>query len=330
MKRATPYVLLLGLTCAGCGDDEPAMPDTSKTVPAVPERYQRKGLDHWVGLPTDAPADDKVAQAFALASLEKDPIRAAPILLRLLNDDAVSVQVAAVIAAGRLAPPSEHLAKVLAGFLASEDEPLRRHARRALGQFGEHAVTPLGAALADEALRVRWGALSALASIGAPAERLADAVAERARESDDATERRQARLTLARLGPAGAEACAAFIASGDTALRDEAAAAMAHSGSAGVLPLLRLVTADDEVTAAVAAGVIQEIALRGAMGETTPAAVAGLVKALDREGPVRFNAMDALMAIGEPARAPVQARMKSADPELQQMLKLVLEGIGKP
>ena len=326
MKR-WPTVLgalaLGGVTLAGCGN-EPEMPDTSKTVPVLPELYERRDLDHWVGLPTDASAEEKTAQAFALASLEKEPIRAAPILLRLLQDDDPSVRLAAVIAAGRLAPPSERLATVLTGFLASDDEPLRRHAREAVGALGEAAVDALGEALGDERLRVRWGALSALARVGAPAEHLVDAVAQRARESGDETERRQARLTLARLGVRGAAACAQWLASDSAAERDEAARALAFSGPHGVGPLLAMVEEADEVPAALAAGVIQEIAARGAMGDTVPRAVTVLIAALEREGPVRFNAADALLAIGAPARAALEARKATADEDLQQILEMLL------
>ena len=80
VKRSATLVLIAGLGWSGCGDGGPDLPDTSKTVPVVAEQYQRRSLDAWVSLPVDASADDKVAQAFALAALEKEPIRAAPIL----------------------------------------------------------------------------------------------------------------------------------------------------------------------------------------------------------------------------------------------------------
>lgn len=340
-RRTTAALLWAGLALGGCGD-EPAMPDTSKTVPVVPQQYQRRTLDDWVGLPTDAPPEQKVSQAFALAALEtEDPIRAAPILLRLLSDQAPSVRLAAVVAAGRLAPPSARLAEVLVGFLDDADEPLRRHARAAVGALGAVAVEPLGkaagihgltlvgAALEERSERLRWAALTGLARIGAPAEGLAIGVATIATTYGlDTSVGRQAMLTLARLGPRGASLSARFLdGTTETRWRDAAAAALAHAGADGVRALLPVVAADDEVGAAVAAGVIQEIALRDAMGETTAEAVRALVSALEREGPVRHNAMDALIAIGRPARDAVEARKASADADLQTILELILEGI---
>ncbi|MDF1702270.1 MAG: hypothetical protein P1V36_14045, partial [Planctomycetota bacterium] len=218
---------------------------------------------------------------------------------------------------------------VLARMLASDDEPLRRHAREALGALGAAALDPLRGALAAEALRVRWGALYALARIGRPAEPLAGLVAQRAREGEHEAERRQARFTLARLGGAGAEACAAFLGSEEAAERDEAAAALAFSGADGVPPLLRLIQGEDEVGAAVAAGVLEDIARRGPLGPQAAQAAAVLVGALDREGPVRFNAMDALTAMGAEARSAVEELSRTGSADLQQVAAVILEGIAE-
>ena len=329
--------VLCGACLAGCGDDGPVMPDTSKTVPVVPQRYQRRTLDEWTSLPRDAAPEEKVAQAFALAALEtKEPIRAAPILLRLLADDDASVRLAAVIASGRLAPPSPRIAGILTGYLDDEDEPLRRHARKAVGALGEAAVQPLGEAAGlipgtgeGASVRLRWAVLTALARVGAPAERLADAVQAIATdEQEDATLRRQAALTLAQLGATGATACAGWLTSdASAAMRDQAAAALGHAGADAARVLLPVLAGEDEVGAAVAAGVLEEIALRGSMGDATADAARALASALDREGPVRFNAMDALVAIGAPARAAIEARQAAADAGLQEVLEHLLESM---
>lgn len=324
MRRRRAWLLVALAGVVGCGG-EPEMPDTSKTVPVVPEWYEHRDLDAWMGVTQDAPSEERVAQAFALASLEKDPIRAAPTLLRLLQDEDPSVQLAAVIAAGRLAPPSPRLATVLVGLLGSPREPLRRHARQALGAMGATAVPALGEALADERLRVRWGASSALAGIGQAGEGLAPRIDALARDADDETERRQARFTLARLGADGARRCAAYLAHEDPVVRREAERALAHSGPHGVRALLAVIQDGAEVPAALAASVTQEIVLRGALGPHQDETVRVLVAALDREGPVRFAAADALTAIGAPAHAALRARRASADEHLRSTIDMILD-----
>ncbi len=331
--RSAPWLLALltlgasSLAIPGCGDGMPPSADTSKRVPVLPARYQRKDLATWLALPADAPAEQRAAQAWALAALETDPIRAAPRLLRLLQDDDPSVRISAVIAAGRLAPPSARLAVVLTELMGSDDEPLRRHAREAVGRLGAVALPPLSKALADSRVRVRWGALLALRSLHRAGEPAADAVAALAREDSEVVVRRQARFTLARLGPKGARACAAFLASEDASERDGAAAALVHSGKDGIGPLLGLIQGEAEVPAAVAAGVLADLARATDLGPEAGMAALVLVKALAREGPVRFNATDALAGLGEGARPALEALETNGSKDLKAIATMLLEGL---
>ncbi|MDA1195346.1 MAG: hypothetical protein O2894_09185, partial [Planctomycetota bacterium] len=174
MNRRLPLwfagACLLGT--AGCGDQAPPLPDTSKTVPVLPARYQRRDLEAWYALAAGAPTEERCAQLVALATLEKEPQRAVAVLLHALESEEAALQLAGVVAAGRLAPASPAVAEHLVRLLGSEEEPVRRHARLALGAFGAAALGPLGAALADERLQVRWAACFALARMGMAGEPL--------------------------------------------------------------------------------------------------------------------------------------------------------------
>ena len=321
VPAALPSVLaglLLGTCVTGCGESAPPLPTTTKTVPVVAQRYQHRDLQAWRVVGPEAPAEERAAQAYALAALETQPSRGTPILLALLADPDPSVQLAAIVAAGRLAPPSEALAGALAAFLGSDVEPLRRHARAATGRLGAVAVPVLRPALASDDVRLRWGAVASLAHAGAAGAALAGTVATLAAGDPDPTVRRQARLTLAQLGPAGAAACAAFLRGGDVASRSEAAAALAAAGPDAVPALTALLTDADEVAAALAAGVLAD------HGPGAAPAVDALVKALAREGPVRFNAAEALMAVGEPARAAVEALREDPEPGIADIARMIL------
>jgi hypothetical protein len=337
----TAWALLAGLAVGGCGDGTPAMPDTSKRVPQVPLRYQRLSLEEWKALPTDVSPEKRTALAFALAALEPEPLQSAPILLRLIQDDDPSVVLAAVVATARLAPKSPRLAQILAGLLESSQEPLRRHARLALGELGSVAQPALEKALGHASITVQWGALVALDRIwrptgdgvrvsldGAPGGfeatppwvmRVADLVSAGAH----ASVREQALLTLARLVPHGAELCALHLGGSDIALSDRAAVALARAGENGTFAVIVVLARTDEVKSALAAGVIGDIAARGPLGSVTPSAVTALVGALAREGPVRFNASDALLAIGKPARAALEAAL--ANPALKDVASELLK-----
>jgi HEAT repeat protein len=320
--RTLGVLAALAAALGGCGGEPSPQPaGQAKVFPVLPQRYQRRDLEAWKRLGADAPAGERAAQAFALSELERRPADSADLLLRLLGDPDPSVRLAAIVAAGRLAPPVAAVAERLGALLASDREPLRRHAREALGRLGATALPVLRTALGDERVRVRWGALVALGRVGDVGEPLAKPVEALARQDANATVRRQARYALAQLGARGAEAACRFLHSADLAERSEAAAALAHAGPDALAPLVALLQDEDVVAAALAAGVLAD------HGPAAAPTVPALVRALGREGAVRFNAADALVAVGEAARAPVRALLARDDPALVDVARFVLDGL---
>ncbi len=321
------YALLLGaLAFAGCGDDKPAVPTFNKTVPSVEQRYHGRTLADWKSYDPEAPDELRTATAYALAALEKEPAESVPLLIELMEDKAPTVRLAAVIATGRLRPSSERLARMLVAYLPSKDEPLRRHARLAVGKLGASAVKPLTEALASDEVRVRWGAAAALATVGTAGAAAVPHLKTIAVEDENATVRRQALLTLPRLGPTGVDAGIAFLRSEEFSRREEAAAGLAGAGADAVEALHKLIQSPFEQggeLAALAAGILADIgpAARPAMGS--------LLQMLHEKGPSRFNAAEALIAIGEPAVAHLETMASGDNPDddIAQIAKYALEKI---
>lgn len=316
---------LLALSCcllvAGCGADEPELPFMKKGVPELEFRYQGRSLADWRTLPAEAPAEERAAAAWAIAALEKEPAASLPVLLELLADPDPSVRLAAVVATGRLAPPSEEAARLVVAQLEAPQEALRRHARRALAQLGRVAQGPLYDALAHENPRVVWGALASLAAVGEAGSAVVERVARIARETPVPTVRRQALLALPRLGPAGVRHAIEALRAPDLARRAEAAAALAEAGAVVALPVAGLLEDDDEELAARAAGILADL------GPGAGAAQDALFRALERAGPVRFNAAEALIGIGTPAVARLEALRGSPDEGIAAIASYALERI---
>lgn len=314
-----PAVLLL----ACCGEPEPQMPTSTKTVPTVAERYQRRTLVTWRSLAGELPAEERAAQLWALSVLEQDPMASLDILLARLDDADPSVRLAAIVATGRLAPASPRAAEKLVALFEAPEEPLRRHARLAVGNLAGAAVEPLRQALASNNVRVRWAAVSAFRDVGPAGAAAADDLVRLSREDESASIRRQARFSLARLGRAGIEACVALMREADTTGRAELATALSVAGAAVVEPMAALLTDADEDLAARAAGVLAD------QGADALPALDALLEALRRPGPVRFNAAEALLRIGRPAFVRLTELAKSDDEGLAGIARYVLDQ-GRP
>jgi HEAT repeat protein len=320
VRRAVVLLLACVFAASGCGDRQPEdMPFMKKPFPRLEFRYQGRTLAEWRDLAPDAPAEERAAAAWAIAELEKDPAASLPLLLELLTDPDPSVRLAAVVATGRLAPDSPQAARLVVRQLEAPQEPLRRHARRTLGQLGAVSIEPLGEALGHESPRVVWGALASLAGVGEAPAALIERVAKLERETPDASLRRQALLTLPRLGPAGVRHAVEAWRSDDVARRAEAGAGLARGGPGVALPVSALLSDGDEVLAARAAGVLADL------GPDARPALEALLGALERAGPVRFNAAEALIAIGAPAVPHLEERAKSKDEGLASVARYALE-----
>jgi HEAT repeat protein len=308
MSTSRRALLCVALALTACGhEDGVGVPSFNKMAPEVERRYHGRSLAIWKDHDPGAPPEVRAQTAYALAALERDPMASESLLRTLLDDAHPSVRLAAVVATGRLLPPSAGAAERLVALLASPEEPIRRHARQALGRMGTVAVRPLETALADERVRVRWGAAASLGGIGPPAEAVVGALDRLVEDDPHATVRRQALFSLARLGTPGVERAIRHLSTGDLLRRNEAAAALAGGGAAAVGPLAVLLADEDAELAARAAGIL---------ADTGPPAVAArdeLLRALRRSGPVRFNAAEALVAIGQPAVEALEALARSED-----------------
>ena len=304
----------------GCGERQPPMPTGTKTVPTVVEQYQRRSLVSWRALAGPLTADERATQLWALSVLEKDPLASLDTLLARLEDEDASVRLAAIVAAGRLAPPSPRVAERLVAFFAAAEEPLRRHARLAVGQLGPVAVDPLRSLLANDSVRVRWAAIAALGDLGADAARAAGDLAPIALHDASASVRRQARFSLARLGRPGIEASIELMRkTGTTTDRAEIATALSLAGDAVVAPMATLLQDEDEDLAARAAGVLVDL------GPRSLPALDALLGALKRAGPVRFNAAEALLRIGPPAIERLEPLLHSDDEGLAGIARYVID-----
>jgi HEAT repeat protein len=296
------------------------MPTGTKTVPTVVEHYQRRSLVSWRALAGTLTAEERATQMWALSVLEKDPLASLDTLLARLDDEDASVRLAAIVATGRLAPPSPRVAERLVTFFAASEEPLRRHARLAVGQLGAVAVEPLRGLLGDESVRVRWSAVAALGDIGVDAAGVAEDLAPLALDDANASVRRQARFSLARLGRSGIEACIDLMRKTETTTaRAEIATALALAGGAVVAPMATLLQDEDEDIAARAAGVLVDL------GPKALPALDALLGALRRAGPVRFNAAEALLRIGPPARKHIEPLAKSSDEGIAGIARYLLD-----
>ncbi|MDJ0520582.1 MAG: hypothetical protein QNJ90_00760 [Planctomycetota bacterium] len=318
--RARRLILALAPFLAACGGDpEPPMPTGTKTVPTVEEHYQRRDLVTWRALAGDLPREERIAQMWALGELETDPLESIDLLLERLGDADPSVQLAAVVTVGRLAPASPRVAERLVALFGGPEEALRRHARLAVANLGEAAVEPLRAALASETLRVRWGAVTAAGACGAACAPLVGELTRLARADEHASVRRQARFSLARLGPSGIDACVELMRGSESTDRAELATALARAGPGVVEPMARLLGDEDEDLAARAAGVLVDL------GTQALPALDALLDALKRAGPVRFNSAEALIAIGAPAIAKVKPLIESDDEGLAGIARYIVE-----
>lgn len=318
-------LLLSGLCGAsvGCGGEGGTPPVPNKTVPEIPLVYDGRPLSAWRAVPASAPEEERVAAAFALATLETEPTASAPTLRTLLDAPEASVRLAACVAAGRLAVPDPEVATRLVACFDAAEEPLRRHAREAAGALGEVAVEPLLAALSSEKARVRWGALIALSRIGIGDPGTRNAVLGLARADATPSVRRQALFTLARLGPDGVLSVLGFLDASEATVRQEAAAAVLQAGADAVEPVAALLADPDEERAALAGGILADL------GPLAAPALPALLKALERPGPVRFNAAEALIGLGPAAVAPLEQRARSEDEGMAAIARYALDEIDK-
>ena len=317
-------VCALGVCALGvgsCGEASNAPPVPDKTVPALRFLHGGRSLEAWKAVPADADPEERIAAAFGLASLESAPLESVAALRSLLADERSAVQVAGAIAAGRLAPGSAVLAQDLVSLLGSPVEPVRRHARVALGALGPEALPALAGALEDDAVGVRWGALVALAQIRTGTPALRARVEALAGDGAHPAVRRQALRALPRLGPEGIEAALGFLGHDETAVRREAAAGLLAAGEAVVAPLAALLGDGGDIPAAEAAGILADLGPRAA------AALPDLLRALTRAGIVRFNAADALIALGPPALPGLRALAEGEDPDLAATARYAIDQI---
>lgn len=297
MKRCMPVLVLgLGVALCGCGEDAPPSgPSFNKIVPEVEERFHGKALSTWRDYESRAPVARRALTGYALAALEKEAIESAPLLLELVRDAHPSVQLGGVIGAGRLAPPSTELAEAIADLLESPEEPLRRHARKALARLGKAALEPLLRRLSSEKVGVRWGAAVSLAGLGDAGHPAIQKLADMATGDSHRAVREQALLTLGRLGPDGVARVIPWLEKDQYFERSRAERALAGAKEDAVDPLRALLKHERPEVAAVAAGVLADL------GPIAAPAIPDLIEALTHTGPLRLNAAEALVAIGKQA-----------------------------
>ncbi len=318
MKRGLLIIgVLLGATA--CGDPEPEMPTNAKTMPMLQERYQRRSLTTWRSLAGALPVEERAARMWALSVLEWDKAPSVDLLLAGLDDPAPSVRLAAVIAVGRLAPRSPRAAERLVELFSAPEEPIRRHARLAVGKLGPAAADPLRAALKAERVSVRWAAVFAFRDMGLAGRSAVEDLARLATEDPNARVRRQALFSLARLGEPGIAASVRLWRKATSVQRAELAAALALAGPAVVQPMAALLTDEDEDLAARAAGVLADF------GPQALPVLEALLAALRRKGPVRFNAAEALLRMGPQALERVKPLTESADEGLAAIADYILD-----
>jgi len=322
--RFLPALLLSVLACAvvGCGG-ESGPPVPNKTVPEIPLEYEGRPLSWWRSVGPDAPEAERAAAAFGIAALEQEPDQSGTALIELLNDSSPSVRLAATVAVGRLALPWPRAAERIVSFFDAREEPLRRHAREAAGTLGPVAVPALQEALSHAKRRVRWAALLVLGKIGLEASPLRARVADLAREDPDAAVRRQALFALARFGPEGVTDVLSFLGDERTSVREEAAAAVLQAGEAAVQPVAGLLTDPDEERAALAAGILADL------GPAAAPAMPALLQALERPGPLRFNAAEALISLGDLSVPHLEERARSDDEGMAAIARYALDEIRK-
>jgi hypothetical protein len=309
VRHAT--IVVVGLALVACGEPAAAPPATSS--PTLAPRWQGRTAEEWVPfLASDVRAlrFDALWAMGELGPPTPEGIAAVRAALSGAEGADADLELAAAFAVRRWgANAPADLAPALLRVRAWR--PL--HAR-ALAEMGGSAVPALRAALAaDEPAGATGRALAAVANVGAEGEPLASDVLRLAREGASRDVRLAAGRALGRLGTAGAEAAIGLLAADDLDLGEAARRGLARGGESALVSLRgALGRLGDEEAAAVAD-------VLAAMGPRAAAAVPDLARALRRTGPVRFNAADALVAVGEPARAELERLARDDDADVARL-----------
>lgn len=282
-------------TAGGCGQGEaPAPAPLTKKVPQLAHVYQGRTLPEWREHVESALVPERIAAAYAMAQLEREPAQSVDALLRLMADEDAGVRLAALEAVGRLAPTGEGLAERVVDAFEDEHEALRARARFAAERLGAAGLPALGRALKDPRAIVRWNALVVLDGLQEAGAPLREAVVQVLEDPQaHVNVHRQAVFTVARLGPQGVARVLEY-----SRQSEEQAAlgvdALARIGPDALRQLATGLAGPDDV----AATVLRVLARRG----TEAAFALEPLLALVREGsPLAREAVDVLIAIGPPS-----------------------------
>jgi HEAT repeat protein len=268
---------------AGCGPsrsgEESVGPPPKTPAPVIPPRTDGRGLEQWAARLSDPDAAGRRDALEALAVHAGSAVEYVDAVGPCLADPDPAVRWAAAELVGRIGAPAGAHADALVRLLDDPVGGVRRAAARAAGQV--------------------------------PA--TAPALVERLR-SDDARTRALAKAPLLLIAPAAADPAAlvprlaSLLAPDDPARAEDAADVLAALGPAGVPPLAAALAHEDGFVVVLAAGGLARI------GPAAAAAVDALAATVrGRRGDGRVHALEALVAVGAPARAALTALAASRD-----------------
>ena len=284
-----------GSLVAGCGKDEPGTGGASsfgKPAPTVAKSYEGLPVEAWTARLSDPDPAARFEATVAVAALDAAKDEGKVLLVGLLADRSATVRFGALDALGRIAEPDPPVVLSALALLEDADDGVRRHAKTVATRWGVASIPALRARLASKDDHVRRDVLSVLAALGADA---APAVPE----------------------------LSALLAGEDLAAQDDAAQGLAAMGAAGVPALMKALLDPRADTAVLAAAALERL------GSVAAPAVPDLAAGLRRGGAVRRASLEALVAVGDAARAALEAASKDADEAVRDAAKDGLERLPK-
>lgn len=317
-SRWFPWVALAAGTAA-CGETSDPVTNYApfaKPTPDVPRRHLGLSAAQWVEQLDGVGNPEKLLALWALSDLtDQGTVETAR---RRLVDEAVAVGtqeglMTALIAIGRLdweaGPPAPSSVSAVLVALDAPEEGIRRAARQAATAIGRWLVPGLVERLAAPSTRLRWAAAVVLGGMGPAAAEAAPALNELLAGDGDTLVAEQAARALARLGPPGVVLLEAHLLGDVARQRLLATRSLAMLDADALVPLLarRMFDFEAEPDAADwAASVAVE------RPQLLPRLVDPLVAVLGSDGPAALDAEAALLLVGAPARAALQAVVRSA------------------
>lgn len=314
------------LVTAACGG--PAVNPFEKKILEVPRRVGSEDLDDHLRRLQAAAAGERAAALWALSDLgTADPALRGE-LAKALADPSEELRFAALHALARrgLAPGAtgRDLVEPVLQALESDAVGMRAAARDAVAALGSHAVDGLVQRLGAGAARARWNAAAALERLGAEAVAAEGALAAAwARETDAAVQERLAGA-LAKVGPEGAATLLDAVAGSDSG-RSTLAVVALRSAPAPALAGAARARLREGAAAGLRDAVAQLAAQRRDVAELLVAELVGL---LADEGPAALDAEDALLAVGEPARAALEGLARQEGAPGAEAARDLLERLG--